>query len=241
MPDDSTDSPSSLRLGAIFTTQRGRTATFVLVGALALGLLGAALLFQRALPVLSDPVAVRGWLAGFGPAAPLAFVALQALQVVFAPIPGQVLGVASGYLFGVWWGTLYALVGGTIGTLVAFSLARRFGRPYVERVVRADVLSAFDNLAGRRGLLALFLVFLLPGLPDDALCLVGGLTRLPVRQMVVVSVAGRFPGYFLFNVAGAGLADGDLVTAVAVAVVMGVASALVLWRREAVLAWIRPG
>ena len=35
-----------------------------------------------------------------GPAAPLAFVALQTVQVVVAPIPGQLLGGVAGYLFG---------------------------------------------------------------------------------------------------------------------------------------------
>ncbi|MEF8827066.1 MAG: hypothetical protein V5A34_11250 [Halapricum sp.] len=52
-------------------------------------------------------------------AAPLAFVLLQAVQVVIAPIPGQVLALASGWLFGLVWGTVYSIIGATLGSYTA--------------------------------------------------------------------------------------------------------------------------
>lgn len=50
--------------------------------------------------VITDPERLGAVLSGFGPFAPLAFVALQAAQVLVAPIPGPALALASGYLFG---------------------------------------------------------------------------------------------------------------------------------------------
>jgi uncharacterized membrane protein YdjX (TVP38/TMEM64 family) len=223
----------------VFSSQRGRTAAFVAVAALALVTVGTGLLLQRSLPALSDPVALRAWIAGYGPAAPIVFAGLQALQVLVAPIPGHLLGLASGYLFGAVPGTLYSLAGATVGSALAFSLSRRFGRPFAESVIAGETLATFDEAIERRGLVALFVVFLVPGLPDDVICLIAGLTRLSIPRMVAVSAVGRLPGYFLVNLAGAGVASGDTATAAAVLAVVAAASVLALWRRDAVLGWLR--
>ena len=45
---------------------------------------------------------LREW----GILAPVIFIALQALQVIIAPIPGEVTGILGGFLFGEWLGLL---------------------------------------------------------------------------------------------------------------------------------------
>lgn len=132
----------------------------------------------------------------------MVFLLVQATQVVIAPIPGQALALVSGYLFGPIEGTVYSVVGATIGSFVAFSLSRRYGRPYVGRTVPDGTLERMDAFLDRHGLFGLFLAFLIPGLPDDAICFVGGLSELDVRSMVAVSAVGRIPGYFVINLAG---------------------------------------
>ena len=77
---------------------------------------------------LLEPEEARSFVASFGLFAPAVLILLQAMQVVFAPIPGQVLAVVAGYLFGPWWGTLYNVIGITIGSTAAFWLSRRYGR-----------------------------------------------------------------------------------------------------------------
>ena len=46
---------------------------------------------------------------------PVIFILLQALQVIVAPIPGEVTGVLGGFLFGEWYGLLYSLVAQAAG------------------------------------------------------------------------------------------------------------------------------
>ncbi|WP_251343599.1 TVP38/TMEM64 family protein [Haloplanus halophilus] len=187
--------------------ERRRVLVHLLVGSLLF--LGAMAALREQLSFVTDAAAMRAYVRGFGVWAPLALIALQALQVVLAPVPGQVLAAVAGYLFGPWWGTLFNVIGIGLGSAVAFWLSRRFGRAYVERTVHADVLERFDALVERRGLPALFVLFLIPGLPDDALCFLGGLTPIPLRRLVVVAVVGRAPAFFLVNVFGARLAAGD--------------------------------
>lgn len=199
---------------AIFESRAARRAG--LLAALAVvAALGALLLLVRTYaPFLTGGAAFREFVAGFGVYAPLVFVALQVLQVVLAPIPGQVTGFASGYLFGAFWGSVYSLLGIAIGSTLAFWLSRRFGRPFVERVVDEDALARFDTIAARAGLPGLFVVFLVPGLPDDVVCFVGGLTDIDLHRLVVVAVVGRAPAFVLVNVSGAGFAAGNLRVAV---------------------------
>ena len=45
---------------------------------------------------------LRESILAYGPLAPIIFIVLQVLQVVFAPIPGEATGALGGYLFGAW-------------------------------------------------------------------------------------------------------------------------------------------
>lgn len=146
---------------------------------------------------------LQEWVGGFGPWAPIVSVGLNAAQVLLAPIPGQIVGLANGYLYGTWIGTLYSMIGLIIGRAIAMALGRWFGRGLVERFVDTEQLERWDRLARRRGPLFFFLVFLLPFLPDDLVCFLVGLTPLPIPRMVVLSALGGLPGVFTSSWIGA--------------------------------------
>jgi len=132
-------------------------------------------------------------------------ILLQALQVFLAPIPGQVLGAAAGYIFGPWLGTLYSMVGVMLGSILALTLSRRYGRPLVERFVAKETLARMDELIAKGGLWFFFIAFLLPFFPDDALCFLAGLSPIPLRWLLAVMVVGRLPGVAASAFLGAGI------------------------------------
>lgn len=152
---------------------------------------------------LSDPARLRAAVIGWGPWGVLALIGLQVAQALMAPIPGQVLGLVGGYLYGPWLGTLVNMTGTLIGSGIAMWLARRFGRPLVERWVSPGWLARLDKLAERRGSTAFFLIFLFPFLPDDAACFVAGLSPLPMGELMLLALFGRLPGVFIPNWLGA--------------------------------------
>src|SRR5512136_1524000 len=51
--------------------------------------------------------------------AALVFIGLQALQVVAAPVPGEVTGFVGGYFFGNFSGIVYSTIGLAIGSWIA--------------------------------------------------------------------------------------------------------------------------
>lgn len=216
----------------------GRRGAAALLACWLLLLLSGSLLLRLGPAWLREPESIRAFFLGFGLLAPAAFVAVQAIQVVVAPVPGQVLGFVAGYLFGALWGTILSIVGTTIGTYGAVVLARRYGRPAVERLVRPETIDHFDAAVDRRGLLALFVVFLIPGLPDDAICFAAGLTRLDVKRVVAVSAVGRLPGYAIVSLAGARFAGGRTVDTVALLGALVAVSVAVYLARNPVGRWL---
>lgn len=132
----------------------------------------------------------------------IAFIALQIVQVVVAVIPGEISGFIGGYLYGPLWGTLYSTIGLTIGSWLAFVLARFFGEPLLEKVIKKEVFEKFDHFMEHRGLLVSFLLFLIPGFPKDYLCYIMGVSRIPTGTFIIISTIGRFFGTAMLSISG---------------------------------------
>jgi uncharacterized membrane protein YdjX (TVP38/TMEM64 family) len=81
------------------------------------------------------PEALRAGVAEAGPLAPLLYIAVRALTFIVAPLSSGPLGFSAGILFGLIPGVALTLLAEVIGGSVNFWLARRLGRPVVERFV----------------------------------------------------------------------------------------------------------
>jgi len=136
------------------------------------------------------------------------FISLQVLQVVLAPIPGEFTGIIGGYLFGPLLGTLYSTIGLTAGSWLAFIIARIFGLPLVERVVKSKTIRKYDYVLEHQGTVISFVLFLIPGFPKDCLCYILGLSHMKTWKFLVISTIGRLLGTTMLSVGG-GLARDD--------------------------------
>lgn len=196
-----------------------------------LGLVGIVVLFvglyfgtRQYAPFLFDSAELRRWIDQFGVFAPVVFILLQAGQVVLAPIPGQVVAFVAGVLFGSFAGTVYSMIGVVVGSAIAFSISKRYGRSAVERLLKDDLIGGFDDFVERVGLPGLFVFVVIPGLPDDAVCFLAGLTTFKLRTFLVVIAVGRLPAYVLTVYAGGSVAaDRFLEAGVAIALVVSFA------------------
>jgi uncharacterized membrane protein YdjX (TVP38/TMEM64 family) len=133
-------------------------------------------------------------ISSFGAYAPLAYILLQVLQVVIAPIPGGAIEFLGGVLFGVKAGFIYSIIGLTMGSWLAFSLARIFEKVAVEKFVSERTRKKFDYLVEHEGVILSFILFLIPGFPKDALCYILGLTPMHLGIFLIISTIGRIPG-----------------------------------------------
>ena len=172
-----------------------------------------------------------------GVLAPIVYVLLQIAQTVFAPIPSNIVGGVGGFLFG-WWGILWTLIGSMIGFWIVFVLSRRFGRPLVEKVIQRENLEKFDFIIGKRAPVVLFVIFLIPGLPDDIVAYIAGLTEVKIKNLVLLAIIGRLPSIVVTNYIGMGLGMGNvrLIGLITLGVVLVLA--LIVWQRERIMRWI---
>jgi uncharacterized membrane protein YdjX (TVP38/TMEM64 family) len=157
-------------------------------------------------------------LRGGGWTGALLCIAVQFLQVVIAVVPGEVTSFAAGYVFGSWRGFLYSAIGITLGSAFNFWFARVVGRPTLERLIGRDRLEKIDRaLASARSRSAMFLLFLLPGLPKDFLCYAAGLSGMHMLEFVVLSGLARSPALLASVLIGAGVSRGDYRSVLAIA------------------------
>lgn len=210
-------------------TSRRKWAVVGIVLAVVSGLVG--ILAWPFLAAFTDTEELQELVADAGGRAPAVFIALQVLQVLVAPIPGQVTSLVGGVLFGTLWGVVYTMIGATIGFTLIFVVTRRLGRPFVERFVSPRLMERFDYLNGTGGALALFVIFLLPGFPDDVISFIAGLTRLRIPTLLLVSLAGRLPGYVVLSATGSGMTYDNMNPIVVSLAVMVAVAALGYWKR----------
>jgi uncharacterized membrane protein YdjX (TVP38/TMEM64 family) len=218
----------------LFASRADRWRTLLLVGTVVAAFVGLYLGVRRYAPFVFNAQALRTWIAGFGVFAPLVFIILQATQVVVAPIPGQVVALVAGYLFGPVYGTIYSLTGVLIGSAVAFTLAKRYGRSFVERVIADSVIDRFDAFVERVGAPGLFAFVIIPGLPDDAICFLSGLTTWRLRAFLLIIAVGRLPAYVITVYAGGQFAGGRFRTGLALVAFVILVSAVGYYKQEAV-------
>jgi uncharacterized membrane protein YdjX (TVP38/TMEM64 family) len=175
-------------------------AAFVLVGIVFSDALVRWL--TKAYTLLSDREQVSALIRFFGPGAPLVFMALQILQVLVAPVPGEMTGFLGGYLFGALQGFFYSTIALSLGSMLNFGIGRALGERYVRRWIPRDKFARYDLLLRRKGLLIIFSLFVFPGFPKDWLCFFLGISTMPLRVFVFLAAVGRIPGTLLLSLQG---------------------------------------
>jgi len=168
---------------------------------------------------------------------PVIFIGIQALQVVFAPIPGELTGFLGGFVFGEWLGFLYSTLGLSLGSILAFAVGRWLGAPMVRRLVPPHVWDHMGFLVKAEGAVLCFLIFLIPGFPKDIACYLFGLSPLPFGIFTLLMTLGRMPGTWALSAQGARTATGNyLQLALITALIIAVGLPLYYFR-ERIVAW----
>ncbi|MBW1916921.1 MAG: TVP38/TMEM64 family protein [Deltaproteobacteria bacterium] len=188
---------------------------------------------------LSCKEKIKDFVASFGPLAPVVFILIQTFQVVAAPIPGEATGFLGGFLFGVFPGFLYSTIGLTLGSTLAFLIGRWLEVHVVAKIVSPETLEKFDFIIERQGTLVAFLLFLFPGFPKDYLCLILGLSPMPIKVFLIIVTLGRMPGTLMLSLQGAQVFQGNYYGSVIIlALIIAVALPMYIYR-EKLYRWLR--
>lgn len=180
---------------------------------------------------LKETVAAWGW------AAPIVFIAIQALQVIISPIPGEITGPVGGALFGTFWGVVYSTVGLTAGTLFCFALGRLYGEPLVRPWLSEHHWNRMNFILEAEGAIFCFIIYLIPGFPKDIVSYLFGISPIPFWVFALVSTLGRLPGTWVSSYVGAHVAEHKFIYAfLLLALVLAVSVPLYYYRQQ-IAAW----
>ncbi len=150
----------------------------------------------------ASPREVQMYMQGLGAWGGLAAVLLITLEVILAPVPGAVFAIGTGAAFGPWWGFVYTYSGNVIGTVLVFSLARFYGRPVAQRLIREEKLLYYDRFFREHGRYGLWVVYMLPIFPSDILSIVTGLSNLRFRTFLKIILVGFVPNMLILSFFG---------------------------------------
>ena len=143
--------------------------------------------------VFSSQENLRDFIADFGAAGGLVFVFIQIVQVVIPIIPGGVSCLAGVILFGAGLGFVYNYVGICIGSVIAFLIARAYGKPLLEKMFEPKLIEKYESWTQTQNRFAkLFaLAIFLPVAPDDFLCYLAGTTNMSLKMFTVIILLGK--------------------------------------------------
>ena len=150
-----------------------------------------------------DEAALQTFVTRLGLWGPAAFVALNAIQIIVAPLPGYVMQAAAGYLYGPVWGGVWGALGVLIGSVLAMAIARYLGRPVVERLVGEGRLARWERLTFSTSTLVWFAILLAP--TGDLPYFMAGLSHVSFTKIILLTLAIRVPSTMVVAAAGAGV------------------------------------
>ena len=160
----------------------------------------------------------------------IVFSLIQLLQVMFVPIPSMIIVLTGVMIYGPLLTSVLCIIAVLSGSMLSFTLGKTFGFRLVAWIVGRDNALKYASVLNKRGKFFLTIAFLLPLFPDDALCLIAGMTTMRYDEFLVISAITRpigvicmsyFGGGYIIPFTGWGLyVWGVLLVLIVIAVVM---------------------
>lgn len=183
-----------------------RLARWALIAVALLALAGAgyALVKSGLLEEINSVEDLRALIGRAGPMAGVAYFLLQMMTVIVAPIPSNVTMMAGALALGFWPAMILGVLAVICGSAIVFLAARALGRNAVQRFLDRGVMERYLPVIEEKQDMFLFLTMLFPFFPDDALCILAGLTTISLRRFVLILAAARPWGLVFAALLGSG-------------------------------------
>ena len=136
---------------------------------------------------------LQNYIGKFGAFGPLFLTAFQAIQVVIPVLPGLFGCAVGSVMFGPAVGFWCNYIGISAGSIIAFLLGRKFGKPLLESLFPSGKYHKWAEWASRSKSYTafLFMAMLLPLFPDDYFCYLTGVSKMSTRKFVWIILLGK--------------------------------------------------
>ncbi len=127
----------------------------------------------------------------------LVFLLLQIVVTTllcFVPASSMTFIIVSVILFSAWKGFLISLTGVIISSMAMFLIGRFGGEKVAIKLVGKESLRKAQNLLAIKSKIYLPMMFIFPMFPDDALCMVAGMTKMRWWEFLLIVIFCRSIG-----------------------------------------------
>ncbi len=164
---------------------------------------------------------VEQWLLQYKKQSALVYIGAQILQIIICIIPGQALQVAAGYLYGFWLAFALSLIGAFLGSVIVFYIAQFLGQDAMHILFgERKVMEMLDKINSKKGMLAVFVIFLIPGIPKDLCTYAAGISNMHIKPFLIISLIARSPGMMCSIAIGRQIMHGNYHSAIIIAVIV---------------------
>ncbi|WP_242971970.1 TVP38/TMEM64 family protein [Haloimpatiens massiliensis] len=171
--------------------------------------------------ILKDPVKIKKAILSYGNYSVLVFLMLQIIQVVVFFIPGEIIQIAGGYIYGTVLGGAFSILGILIGSFMVYYISRYLGRDLVQKMVSKDKFKLFHKILDASShVKIIFLLYLIPGIPKDALAYICGIADVSFKDFIIFSTLGRIPAIFISTYFGNRIEVGEIGSIVVISIVV---------------------
>lgn len=151
--------------------------------------------------LFADKIILVNYIKKFGILAPIFFIFLQLFQVIFPIIPGGASCFAGVLAFGPILGFIYNYIGLLLGSIGAYLLSRKYGLKLVKKLFHQDTINKYlKYIKTNKFNKIFFLGIFLPGLPDDLLCYIAGLSDMNLKTFTIIILLGKPLALILYSI-----------------------------------------
>lgn len=143
----------------------------------------------------------------YGVAVYLIITTLCLIFLCFVPILNSALVVLGIILLGTNLTFIVCLIANFLSASALFFIGDKFGEKLVSKFIGKDELIKTQNLIDRKSKFMLPILFIIPAIPDEALCLVAGMTKMKYWYLITVDIIYHAVEIGLFCFLGSEIID----------------------------------
>ena len=144
------------------------------------------------LRLITDVETLRNLISGSGIWGYAILFLITVFEVVILPIPAAVTILIGTVLYGAVISFFVSSLGMIAGSIICYYIGRSFGYGIVAWIAGEENTKKYAKIIGDKGKMPFFAMMLLPLFPDDLLCMLAGVTRMP-RSFYFLTIAFTRP------------------------------------------------
>lgn len=119
------------------------------------------------------------------------YLAISFLQPILLPLPEPLTIMAGSSVLGSFNGAVCGFLGTVAGIVTMYFFVRVTGAKFIEKFVSNKQIEKFNEYIKKNETIVILLLFILPMLPDEAICIGAGLTKINAYKFISIAVISK--------------------------------------------------